>query len=284
MGISLIGEAYLLYHLPSLLLALMYLAGRSDCSFLKTLNVGETESQYYSLKESMARLSHPTRSKDGQELWATPRGESWMPEGGGPLRFGVLAEQAMEIYGSGPAGVRQGDVVIDCGADIGMFTRSALEQGASFVVAVEPAPEVLPSLRRNFEREAAAGRVVIYPKGVWNKTELLPIYGNSVVARNSPITHIIQLTTIDSLVDELALKRVDFIKMDIEGAERQALEGARRTLTRFKPRLAISSEHSHADAKEIPQTVHAILPTYVLECGPCVHYEDRLHPFVLYFH
>lgn len=60
------------------------------------------------------------------------------------------------------------------------------------------------------------------------------------------------LTTIDRIVDELHLQRVDLIKMDIEGSEKPALQGAARTIRRFNPRLTIATEHNADDYKAIP--------------------------------
>ena len=61
--------------------------------------------------------------------------------------------------------------------------------------------------------------------------------------------------SIDQLVAELGLERVDFMKIDIEGAEREALEGARETITKFKPRLLIDSYHMVDDAQVLPRMV-----------------------------
>jgi hypothetical protein len=60
-----------------------------------------------------------------------------------------------------------------CGAHIGVYIREALSLGAKLVVAVEPALENLECLRRNFATEIAAGRVIVYPKGVWDREEVL---------------------------------------------------------------------------------------------------------------
>jgi hypothetical protein len=53
----------------------------------------------------------------------------------------------------------------------------------------------------------------------------------------------ISLTTVDEFVEQEKLPRVDFIKMDIEGAEEPALRGAMRTINRFRPKWSIASYH-----------------------------------------
>jgi FkbM family methyltransferase len=57
----------------------------------------------------------------------------------------------------------------------------------------------------------------------------------------------VPVTTIDLLVRELGLPRVDFIKIDIEGAEREALQGGMQTLRRHRPRLRLDSYHEPDD-------------------------------------
>ncbi|MGB9878164.1 MAG: FkbM family methyltransferase, partial [bacterium] len=67
---------------------------------------------------------------------------------------------------------------------------------------------------------------------------------------------------IDTIVEELGLGRVDFIKMDIEGAEVDALLGAERTITQFKPKLAICTYHRPTDPMEIRQILLKYNPNY----------------------
>jgi hypothetical protein len=85
-------------------------------------------------------------------------------------------------------------------------------------------------------------------------------------------------------VAELKLGRVDFIKMDIEGAETNALSGARETLAKDHPRLSISAYHLPTDPERIPQVIRGAWPGYRMECGPCAETEDgHVRPDVLYF-
>jgi hypothetical protein len=75
------------------------------------------------------------------------------------------------------------------------FTRVALNRGAKQVIAIEPAPENLECLSRNFSREIQSGKVVIYPKGVWNKDDVLPMdlnrnsAGDSFVINSGIVSH-----------------------------------------------------------------------------------------------
>jgi FkbM family methyltransferase len=210
----------------------------------------------------------------GLKLWDTPKGRYWMPEGSARALSYDLAEQDRKIYGSGSEGVHAGDVVLDCGANVGVFTRTALEAGAGLVVAIEPAPENIECLRRNFEPEIAQGKVRIYPKGVWDKPEVLTFNvdpknsarDSFVGAKDAPLHIQVPVTTIDQLAEELGLSQVDFIKMDIEGAETKALAGARRTIARFKPRMSIALYHLKDDAVQVPLIARKINPQYRYDC------------------
>jgi FkbM family methyltransferase len=220
---------------------------------------------------------------DGSELIAADGRRFWIPRGNRAGVAEMVGEQDVDVYGAG-RGVRSGDVVLDCGANVGVFTRQALDRGARLVVAIELAPENIACLRRTFAPEIAAGCVVVYPKGVWDKDDTLqlrtsPLSGGDSVALEFPGSSAgprVPLTTIDQLVSELRLERVDFIKMDIEGAERRALAGARATVARFRPRMAISMEHQTGDAEAIPALVRKLWPGMRAECGPCTWVHTAL--------
>jgi len=70
--------------------------------------------------------------------------------------------------------------------------------------------------------------------------------------RNTPQDFEAITTSIDDFVRMNNVSHVDFIKMDIEGAELSALQGASETIRRFRPRLAICLYHSLRDFETIP--------------------------------
>ena len=94
----------------------------------------------------------------------------------------------------------------------------------------------------------------------------------------------VELITIDELVEELTLDRVDFIKMDIEGAERNALRGAAETIKRFRPKLAIATENLLDDIYSVPAEVYAAVPDYIETSGACrLVRPGVIRPETLYF-
>jgi FkbM family methyltransferase len=280
---------------PPLRLFAIKAAGRSPvCPMDSALKAVDNERLQMRYKDEILAASK-LLEKDpaGYHLWDTPRGRWWIPQGDDFVLPFNLAEQQRQIYGIGEQSVKSGDVVLDCGANIGVFTRVALDRGARTVVAIEPAPENLESLRRNFKEEIAAGRVIVYPKGVWDKEDMLTLRRDPsntaadsfVILKDKNAASIqVPLTTIDKMVEELKLERVDYIKMDIEGAETNALGGGHATIAKYHPRMSLASYHIPTDAQRIPEIVRLAWPEARMEVGPCAETEDgRVRPDVLYF-
>ncbi len=227
----------------------------------------------------------------GFELVETPMGRYWTVPHDKFLKY-TLGEEKLEIYDGDEVAVKPGDVVLDCGANVGVFTRTALNHGAKLVVSIEPAPRTVECLRRNFEKEIADGRVIVVPKGVWDKTDVLELAeggdGNTtgdsfVLGQNQEHKIKVPLTTIDILAGELNLPRVDFVKMDIEGAEKWALRGGAETIRKYHPRMAIASEHLPDDVTAIPKTVSAISPDYNFKVSSCKDAFLAINPEVILF-
>jgi FkbM family methyltransferase len=290
-AVLLCGGAFLFA--PVRLAGLVLIGHSPSCTFTRAVTSADWARR---LAESKDRILAESRLLEtdaaGFRQWETPRGRFWIPSGND---YGLpynLSEQANAIYGVGEQAVRTNDIVLDCGANVGVYTRVALDAGARLVVAIEPAPENVECLRRNLAAEIAAGRVIIYEKGVWDKDDFLTINvapGNQaadsfvISTKDFQTGQRLPLTTIDKLTAELKLERVDYIKMDIEGAEQRAILGARETLRRFRPRLSLSSYHLPEDPHKIPQLVRDAWPGYRMECGPCTYANGNIRPDVLYF-
>jgi FkbM family methyltransferase len=274
--------------------AALALVGRArGCDFAQAAQAGAVDRLKQEIKDRLVRESRIVkRDPAGFNLWETPKGSYWMSASSDFVLHWDLAEQESHIYGTGWRAAQRGDVVLDCGANIGVYTRVALEAGAKLVVAIEPSPDNLECLRRNLEPEIKTGRVIIYPKGVWDKDDELTFRvdpknsaANTFVVERPDLVESgkLPLTTIDKLAGELKLERVDYIKMDIEGAEPRALQGAKETIQRFHPRLAISVYHTPTDRDTIPRIIASISPSYKKECGQCSMHEWNIFPMVYFF-
>jgi len=290
--IAVLVAAYL-FSPPFRLLALVVAGHSPNCPMSHAVRCNSNAVEKTRIKDRILAASHLVKEENNLELWDTPKGQYWIPKGNRYVLPFNLAEMEQHIYGSGEHFIHTGDIVLDCGASDGDFTRQALQSGAQTVVAIEISPSSAECIRRNTASEMAAGRVIVYPKGVWDKDDTMTLnVDDTNFAANSVVMHSesshpsvqVQLTTIDELVAELKLPRVDFIKMDIEGAEVPALAGARETIARFKPRLAIATEHKPDDEYTIPAAVRKIRADYRMECGPCLEAKGHVRPDVLYFY
>ncbi len=159
------------------------------------------------------------------------------------------------------ARIKQGDVVFDLGANIGttsmLFSRMVGERGS--VHAFEPV--VHATMLGNLERNGIRN-VTLNPLGVSDQKGDVEIeisdFGldSSICHREYTTgyytnTRKISLTDLDSYCREHDIKKIDLIKMDIEGAEELALRGAVEVIRKFRPVWTISSYHT--DFQNEPQ-------------------------------
>jgi len=152
-------------------------------------------------------------------------------------------------------------VFIDVGANIGKYTvkisNSVKKKGE--VIAFEPEKDNFNMLKRNVKLNCATN-VVLIKKALSNKKGKLKLFlakGNlghhSLVEKVGEKYEEVDVDTLDSIIKELKIKRVDLIKIDVEGAESLVLEGARETLKKFHPKIIFEAwDENHLDkAKEV---------------------------------
>jgi len=242
------------------------------------------------IRQSEEALDIQLIASPARPFWIKRRGANM---DGQQLLAYLLSEHDRMAEDKATYPVQKGDVVLDCGAHVGVFTNKALQLGAGKVIAIEPDPVNVECFRRNFAAEIAAGRVVVVPQGVWSAPKTITLFFglgnsgmNSMVARPGAGSIEVPVTTIDNIVQTLILPRVDYIKMDIEGAEREALAGAMETLKKFRPRLMLDSYHRPDDMQVLPVILRRAHPDYNLSCGPCEpsNYDrTRLVPHMTFY-
>lgn len=138
---------------------------------------------------------------------------------------------------------KRNHVVIDIGCGYGSYTLPALEAGAT-VYAIDANQAVLDVLAKKRAIATTAGTLItmhlaLYHGGQYPAELMRQIAG----AGNDRDHNTIEWTTLDRVVDECGLRRVDWVKIDVEGGEAGVLRGGLKTLRRFKPKLLIE-DHS----------------------------------------
>jgi FkbM family methyltransferase len=89
---------------------------------------------------------------------------------------------------------------------------------------------------------------------------------------------LVQLVKFDEYLPEEERSQVTYIKLDVEGAEMEALKGMKETIVNYKPRLAICIYHKPADLWELPLYIHSLNPDYKLY----IRQHHPVHETVLY--
>lgn len=143
------------------------------------------------------------------------------------------------------------EFVIEGGTFWGIFTNTLAFQVGSKgrVLAFEPDSISFNRTLRNLQLNGNPSHVEVVAKGLWNCESEIEFcergaLGSSTFWDGPNGRKVrIQTTTLDQTVFDRKLPRVDYIKMNIEGAEIKALEGADEVIRRFKPHFAISSDH-----------------------------------------
>lgn len=170
-----------------------------------------------------------------------------------------LSPRSWHYYTTHETPVLEGDIVADCGAGVGTFTLLA-QSRAKQVFAIEPFPEAKKLLKQTFKNNR---KVTILPYILGEKPKKAfmsgDIFGYNVTSEKNGTP--IQVTTIDKLFLDKGIS-LNFLKADLEGTEMQMLEGAKNTIKKYTPKIAITVYHNKNDHIIFMKFLKTINPNY----------------------
>jgi len=160
------------------------------------------------------------------------------------------------------------DIVVDCGAYIGdtalYFYKKMNNRGR--IYCFEPFSKTFLKLKNNIKFFNAEDKIIPINKGLSNvegKFKFTTFASNIGASRIDPNGETeVEITTIDIFAQQENLPKVDFIKMDIEGAECDALRGAENVIKKYRPKMAICIYHKMDDHWNVPKIILSFDPNY----------------------
>jgi len=158
------------------------------------------------------------------------------------------------------------ETFVDCGAYVGdTLQEFCIRTGNRYkkYICFEADEDVCDVLRKNV-RSWNLDNIDIHNTGCWDKKDKLRLNiqgsGTSFIT-GEETGKIICADSLDNMLLEIP---ITFVKMDIEGAEENALRGMRNVIKKYKPTLAVSIYHSVKDFWYLPQLIKKIFPEYKL--------------------
>ena len=149
--------------------------------------------------------------------------------------------------------------IVDLGAYDGDTIREFLHfTGGEYrrIFAFEPDEKNFKKLAKKTEGMSALS---LFNLGAWDKKETLHFEKKAGRSSHKSETGVpINFDSVDNVITE----PVSFIKMDIEGAEKKALDGAKETIKKYKPKLYVCAYHRNEDFFALPEKILSLNPDY----------------------
>ncbi|WP_462248257.1 FkbM family methyltransferase [Ekhidna sp.] len=175
----------------------------------------------------------------------------------GNLKWGGPSKEAMYT-------VKKEDVIAEMGAYRGFYTIYLSQKVGpkGKIIAIEPIPENIEYLRKNIEANNLKNTVIV-EKGVWNANEQKVFQRKTTEFQSASIdlvfqnqnTETIEVNTLDKILDDSDVKGVDFMLIQLNGAEYEALEG----LQSFIPKHFAIAARYNKDGRDITTEVENLL-------------------------
>jgi len=179
----------------------------------------------------------------------------------------ILGQFVMNTYERN-CQLQKGDTVIDAGASWGFntvdFSRKVGNKGR--IVAIEPDERSLVILRKNIELNGCKN-VTIVKKGLWSEKGKMKLYLKELCAATSLVlpggqasskvtgTIQVEVDTLDSILEELKIDKVALLKLNIEGAEIEALKGIDRVISKNDDIKVVLDSHHIVDGQPTYKTI-----------------------------
>jgi FkbM family methyltransferase len=162
-------------------------------------------------------------------------------------------------------------VFIDVGGNVGVFSLLAAKRVSKGQVHVfEPSPFHLKKLKANVKRNDYSN-ILIHPFGLFSSECVSKLYFPAIVyglqntgmasqfpfATDVALEETVRCVTLDGYAMNRGFKRIDVMKIDVEGAELDVLEGARRCIRKWRPHVVmeVSREHVERAGRKVDEVI-----------------------------
>ncbi len=177
----------------------------------------------------------------------------------------IVRELEADVYSLKTISAASGDTVLDVGAfkgDTAIYFADLVGPSGK-VISFEPVHSNYQDLVHNVRQNGLDAIVHPVNKGCGETSGRFSI---ATAPQGSPWAYLsrdrggedIDVTTIDEFVAGEGLERVDFIKLDVEGVEREVIMGAEETIAHFCPKMAVSMYHNLLDMTELPLLLNSM--------------------------
>ena len=184
--------------------------------------------------------------------------------------------------------LNRGDNIIDCGAytgDTAALYMDRLDSDCK-VFAIEPFQENYEKMVQRIRENEWQNKIIPYNYAIGNEKGTAHInYEKDTFDMAMNITKQVgskhQTVEVESLDNLFATQKINYIKMDIEGEERAALEGARRVVEVNAPKMMISAYHKIEDFWVLPETIWSLNKNYQIYVGHAFNISTEMEYYCI---
>ena len=205
-----------------------------------------------------------------------PRDKIIIPKNGFLLAF--CGEQYFDMFSA-----EKNEIFVDAGSLDGESSVKFVkwcggDENYEKIYAFEPDENCWGICEKSF-KESGIEKLEFIKKAVWKRSDILSFQGIGIGSSNIRENSSIYKVPVVSIDEILMGKQVTFIKLDVEGSEMAALEGASESIRRWKPKLAVRVYHKPEDLWTLASYIIELNPNYNLYLR---HYTTCNYETVLY--